>query len=68
MVYVSIEADHANLRLSIRDNGIGGANPGKGSGLIGLQDRIETLGGHMEIASPPGGGTALHVDIPVNDT
>ncbi|GAA1576869.1 hypothetical protein GCM10009827_118380 [Dactylosporangium maewongense] len=67
VVYVSIEADDANLRLSIRDDGIGGANPGKGSGLIGMQDRVETLGGHMEIASPPGQGTALLADFPVND-
>ncbi|GAA0718241.1 DUF4118 domain-containing protein [Dactylosporangium roseum] len=67
VVNVDIEADHANLRLSIRDNGIGGATPGKGSGLIGLRDRVETLGGHMEVASPPGHGTALLAELPVND-
>ena len=50
--------------LSIRDDGIGGAYSSNGSGLIGLIDRVEALGGHLQIASPPGGGTALHVAIP----
>jgi signal transduction histidine kinase len=66
-VNVCVEADGANLRLSIRDNGIGGAHVGKGSGLIGLIDRIEALGGHMEISSHPGSGTSLLVKIPVED-
>jgi signal transduction histidine kinase len=66
-VNVCVEADGANLRLSIRDNGIGGAHAGKGSGLIGLIDRIEALGGHMEISSHPGSGTSLLVEIPVED-
>jgi signal transduction histidine kinase len=66
-VNVCVEADGANLRLSIRDNGIGGAHPGKGSGLVGLIDRIEALGGHMEISSHPGSGTSLLVEIPVED-
>ena len=38
----------------------------KGSGLIGLKDRIETLGGTMKVVSPRGGGTSLHVVIPLN--
>jgi signal transduction histidine kinase len=55
----------ANLCLSIQDDGIGGADIRKGSGLIGLKDRVEALGGHMQIMSPPDGGTALHIAIPV---
>jgi PAS domain S-box-containing protein len=55
-----------NLYLSIRDDGIGGADVGKGSGLIGLKDRAEALRGHMQITSPPGAGTALDVMIPLD--
>ena len=63
-VNVCVEADGANLRLSIRDNGIGGAHAGKGSGLIGLIDRVEALGGTMKISSRPGNGTSLLANIP----
>jgi signal transduction histidine kinase len=66
VVHVHAEARDAILRLSIRDDGVGGASAGKGSGLIGLQDRIETLGGHMEIVSPAGSGTALLVMVPID--
>ena len=48
--------------------GIGGADIRKGSGLIGLKDRVEMLGGHMQIESHPGNGTSLHVTIPVEGT
>jgi signal transduction histidine kinase len=61
---VSAEVDGANLRLSIEDNGVGGANAGKGSGLIGLIDRVEALGGRLEISSPTGSGTSLQATIP----
>jgi signal transduction histidine kinase len=53
-VNVYAEAKGANLSLSIHDDGIGGADTHKGSGLIGLKDRVEVLGGHMQITSPPG--------------
>jgi signal transduction histidine kinase len=55
------------VRLSIRDDGIGGADPGRGSGLTGLADRIDALGGTIEITSPPGNGTALLVTLPIQD-
>jgi PAS domain S-box-containing protein len=55
--------DHM-LCLSIRDNGIGGADLGNGSGLLGLRDRVEALGGRMRIMSPAGSGTSLEVTIP----
>jgi signal transduction histidine kinase len=56
----------AKLHLLVTDNGIGGAKSGKGSGLVGLNDRVEALGGKMTITSVPGSGTSLSVTIPVN--
>jgi signal transduction histidine kinase len=64
-VNVRVEAEDANLHLCIRDDGIGGADSRKGSGLIGLIDRVEALGGQMDISSPPGSGTSLLVKIPI---
>ena len=63
-VDVCAKTKGAHLDLSIHDDGIGGADSRKGSGLIGLKDRVEVLGGHMQIASHPGSGTSLHVTIP----
>jgi signal transduction histidine kinase len=54
------------LTLSIRDDGIGGADPSHGSGIIGLKDRVEALGGTISVLSPPGHGTALHVQLPAD--
>jgi signal transduction histidine kinase len=53
------------LSLAIRDDGIGGADPSRGSGLIGLTDRVEALGGTISLVSPAGGGTSLDVQLPV---
>jgi signal transduction histidine kinase len=63
-VTVTVDTDGASLRLSIRDNGIGGADAGRGSGLIGLRDRAEALGGRLEVSSPIGSGTSLLATIP----
>jgi signal transduction histidine kinase len=60
---VSLATFDGSLMLSIRDDGIGGADPGQGSGLVGLQDRVEALGGTIRIDSPPGGGTSLVVTL-----
>jgi signal transduction histidine kinase len=65
-VNVRVEAVGPNLHLSIRDDGIGGADPTKGSGIIGLRDRVEALGGQMAISSPPGSGTSLIAAIPLD--
>jgi signal transduction histidine kinase len=51
------------LSLSISDDGIGGADFGKDSGLIGLRDRVEALGGRIRIASLAGSGTSLDATI-----
>jgi signal transduction histidine kinase len=53
------------LHLSIRDDGVGGADPADGSGLIGLRDRAEALGGSLEVSSPPGEGTLIGVQLPL---
>jgi signal transduction histidine kinase len=65
-VSVSVTVRDDRLDLSIADDGIGGADSGKGSGLIGLKDRVEVLGGQMHISSHPGSGTSLHVTIPLD--
>jgi PAS domain S-box-containing protein len=64
VVEVCAEATNTHLRLVIRDDGIGGAARGKGSGLTGLIDRVEALGGKITIQSQPGSGTSLLVNIP----
>jgi GAF domain-containing protein len=65
VVHVELEAHNAIARLAIRDDGIGRADPGKGSGLVGLSDRIEVLGGRLQVISPSGSGTTLLIEIPV---
>jgi signal transduction histidine kinase len=65
LVEVSAHATDTELRLEIRDDGIGGAARGKGSGLTGLVDRVEALGGKMTIQSPSGSGTSLLANIPI---
>jgi signal transduction histidine kinase len=64
-VEVSLALRNGSLLLSIRDDGIGGADPGQGSGLLGLSDRIEALGGTLQVTSPTGNGTTLLVRIPL---
>jgi signal transduction histidine kinase len=64
-VQVELGADDAIARLTVRDNGIGGADPAQGSGLVGLSDRIEAVGGTLQVTSPSGGGTTLLIEIPV---
>jgi signal transduction histidine kinase len=61
---IDVRIDGSDLVLSIRDDGVGGADSSNGSGLIGLIDRVEALGGNLQIVSPSGGGTTLHVAIP----
>jgi signal transduction histidine kinase len=54
------------LELTIRDDGAGGAEPGRGSGLIGLIDRVEAIGGKLDVSSAPGEGTTLQVRLPLS--
>jgi GAF domain-containing protein len=66
VVHVELDVQDATMRLAIRDDGGGGADPAQGSGLIGLSDRIQALGGTFQVTSPPGGGTALLAEVPVS--
>ena len=65
VVQVELDAPDTTVRLAIRDDGIGGADPARGSGLTGLRDRIEAVGGTLEVTSPAGGGTTLLIEIPL---
>ena len=64
-VQIDLYTEEETLRLSILDDGVGGADPSGGTGLIGLKDRVEALGGAIEVKSPRGGGTRLDVEIPL---
>lgn len=64
-VWVAVQLTDGTLHLSIRDDGVGGTDPSRGTGLTGLKDRIEALGGRIRIDSAPGNGTRIDVDIPV---
>jgi signal transduction histidine kinase len=66
VVHVELDTPGTILRLTVRDDGIGGADPARGSGLVGLSDRSEALGGTLHVTSPPGGGTTLLIEIPVH--
>jgi signal transduction histidine kinase len=65
VVEVEAEASGGSLRVCVRDDGVGGADPHSGSGLVGLQDRIEALGGTFSIHSPAGGGTTVSCELPL---
>lgn len=64
---VAVEARDGLLELSIRDDGRGGADARCGSGLIGLADRVDALGGTIDVVSPIGEGTRLHVTLPIEN-
>ena len=63
-VTVSVTRSDGRAFVSVADDGVGGADSSKGSGLSGLVDRIEALGGHLEVESPKNGGTRIRAEIP----
>jgi signal transduction histidine kinase len=65
-VEVAVEDRDTALVVSIRDDGGGGADPRSGSGLIGLRDRVEAIGGSMQITSPVTRGTTIHISLPID--
>jgi signal transduction histidine kinase len=66
VVQVEVDTDDGLVRLSIRDDGLGGADPARGTGLVGLKDRVEATGGTLRVQSRPGQGTALLVELPID--
>ncbi|MEV4509118.1 histidine kinase [Dactylosporangium sp. NPDC049525] len=67
-VAVSVQVRASYLSLTVRDDGIGGADPRRGTGIIGLTDRVEALGGTLTLESPPGRGTSLQADFPLEES
>ena len=65
-VQVAVEAADGVLRLSVTDDGAGGADPARGSGLVGLRDRVEAIGGTLTVQSRPGEGTRLAAELPID--
>ena len=65
-VRVQAEVFNGDLRVSVQDDGVGGANPARGSGIVGLTDRVEALGGKLTLRSPADGGTTLQIDLPLS--
>jgi signal transduction histidine kinase len=65
VVHVEVGAVDGSLRIRVRDDGAGGADPARGSGLMGLKDRVEALGGTITIQSPVGEGTSVDAELPL---
>ena len=65
-VKVEVAARDRVVHLRVSDDGRGGADFGRGSGLVGLKDRVEALGGRILLDSPPGSGTVLDVVLPLD--
>jgi PAS domain S-box-containing protein len=66
VVKIELDTRDAVLQLAIRDDGIGGADATQGSGLVGLSDRIEAVGGTLTVSSQPGDGTRIRAEIPLS--
>ena len=67
LVRETLKTDVGVVRLTVADDGVGGADRERGSGLIGLVDRVQALGGRLELTSPPGEGTTLVASLPLPD-
>jgi signal transduction histidine kinase len=66
LVQVEVAADDGRVRLDVRDDGVGGADPARGSGLVGLKDRVAATGGTLRVDSRPGQGTSLLIELPLD--
>jgi signal transduction histidine kinase len=62
---VEVEALDGLLQVSVRNDGVGGADFARGSGLVGLKDRVEALGGRVLLVSPRAKGTSVEVELPL---
>jgi signal transduction histidine kinase len=65
MVTITVRAGDDALRMTIRDDGVGGADPARGSGLAGLEDRVAAVSGHLSVRGAPGSGTLVEVRLPL---
>jgi signal transduction histidine kinase len=63
-IRIRVRRSGDNLEVTVTDDGEGGADTSLGSGLVGLRDRVETLGGTLVVTSPPSGGTQIAASIP----
>jgi signal transduction histidine kinase len=66
-VRIGVSASDNVVVVEIKDDGVGGADSAAGTGLRGLADRVEALGGSLEVVSPAGGGTALRAEMPAQE-
>jgi signal transduction histidine kinase len=64
---VNVDTDATSLRISVADDGVGGATLDAGSGLLGLEDRVAALGGSLQLSSTVGAGTTLVAVMPLTD-
>jgi signal transduction histidine kinase len=64
---VGVEVAEGTLIARVSDDGVGGADASRGSGLVGIRDRVEAVGGTLAVQSPPGSGTVLTARLPVGD-
>jgi signal transduction histidine kinase len=64
-IRITVRWDATALRLSVVDDGVGGADPAGGTGLLGLRDRVHALDGTLTVHSEPGAGTAVHTRLPL---
>ena len=67
-VHVEVQAGQGVLRIEVRDDGRGGATFARGSGLVGLKDRVEALGGKLSLRSQPGAGTTVSIAVSLDDS
>jgi signal transduction histidine kinase len=66
VVKVELAADASGVRIAVRDDGVGGADASGSSGLLGIADRVEALGGSLTLVSPRGVGTSLIANLPLS--
>jgi len=64
-VAIDVSERDGTLRLRVSDDGVGGADPARGTGLAGLRQRLSTVDGQLDVMSPPGGPTRIAVDVPM---
>lgn len=67
VVTVNVDTDATSLRISVADDGVGGASLDAGSGLLGLEDRVAALGGKLRLTSTAGAGTTMVAEMPLAD-